>query len=190
MIHTPARVLAGLIMLGLSLAAPLSAEDTATNPVCKPGILRDDGSFDLARIGPLIAGAWTEQAYGVSVATGVQTSSLVIVHDALRGRIYVQADGTQIPLTMVRGDRRLPSWDYQKNKPIPNEELVLEKLVGGFNDFLKKENCDWGHAPQFSWEFRTPRGTSAGYLTFISPSAGIGMKWNSAMGTREQVLKR
>jgi hypothetical protein len=180
----------GLATLALGCSQPATAQNAGENKVCGPGILRADGSFDLARIGPLIAGSWTEKAYGLSVAKGLQSSVFVIVHDATRGRIYVQADGTQIPLKIVRGERRESGWDFPKNRPIKPEELVLDRLVGGFRSFLEKENCDWAAAPQFSWEHNTPRGKSAGYLTFISPNAGIGVKWNDAMGSREQLLTR
>ncbi len=200
MAHAPGRLQAGLVMVWLALAGAATAQtataqtataQTATaNPVCGPGILRANGSFDLARIGPLIAGAWTEQAYGLTVATGVQSTSLVIVHDSMRGRIYVQADGAQLELTMVRGERHPMGWDPLNDRPIHPDERLLDPRVGASEDFLERENCEWDAAPQFSWEFRTPRGTSAGYLTFISPNAAIGVKWNSAMGSREQLLTR
>lgn len=190
MTRTTTRSLATLFVALTITATPVTAQSPAANPVCGPGILRENGTFDLARVGPQIAGDWTEQAYGVRVATGIQTTSLSIVHDALRGRIYMQGDGVQIPLTMVRGARRDSGWDFVNNRPIPGSELFAGRSAGGFSNLLAENDCEWDNAPQFSWEYRTPRGTSQGFITFLSPRTAVGVKWNSAMGARDQLMTR
>lgn len=191
MAYAPVHFLVGLLVAWLALSGAAFAQTAKANPVCAPGILRADKSFDLAKIGPLIAGSWTEQAYGVKVATGIQSTSVSIVHDAITGRIYVQGDGVQLPLTIVRGRRYNMGWDYSHEYlPIHPDQRLLDPRTGADDEIMEQENCEWRNAPQFSWVFRTPRGTSEGFFSFISPNVAIGVKWNSAMGAREVILRR
>lgn len=193
MFYSRAQALVRASLIWLMLTGAALAQSTDANPVCGQGIVSEDGRFDLARIGPLIAGNWSEQAYGVRVAAGVQSTSVSIIHDAMRGRIYIQGDGVQLPLTIRHGTgkRYKMGWDYSHEfLPIHPDQRLLDPRTGADDEILAQENCEWINAPQFTWQFASPRGNSEGFYSFLSPNVAVGSKWNSAMGAREVILRR
>lgn len=156
------------------------------NFVCDP---REEGGrrFDPAALAPFITGEWREEAAGMMPGMGVQRGTIVITYDELRGRFYYGDGQGRVELRPNFGAVRPLRWDPTREAEIPREHRLTDLSV---EETLLVWGCDLTTAPQFTWEVTQGGQSAGGVISFASEGFALGVKWNSAMGAREQMLTR
>lgn len=179
---------AALFATGLAIPAHVRAQDASepANPVCASEVHRG-GRFELRQVGPLIEGRWNERAIGMGFTSGVQTSQVDIMYDRNRDRLYLSSGGVQVELVPVRGEAKPLRWDYRKSEKLDPEHRIM---VPEPFEWAIVFDCDLAFAPQFTWQMGAGANRSDGIVSFFSSGEAMGVKWNSARGTREQHLSR
>lgn len=177
--------LARTAALLIATATPALANEPP-NPVCRADIHRA-GNVDLRKIGPSIAGRWTESAIGASVAIGVQKSTFEIIYDQNRNRLYLGANDIRTELVPVRGGNKPLRYDFVRGKAMDPQ---FHMMVPEPSEWALVLDCQIASAPQFEWQFGSGARRSDGIISFFSANEAMGTKRNSARGVREQLISR
>jgi hypothetical protein len=79
-------------------------------------------------------------------------------------------------------------WDYVTSSLLPPELYATQLSTP---DILLVADCaSFAFAPQFTWTYKENGRRSDGVISFLGPNTALGMKWNNAMGSREQTILR
>lgn len=172
-------------MVHLAASLPAAAQVEA-GEICEGNRTGSVAVDNMKTIGPMIAGTFDETAPGRGFTTGTQKSAVVIDYDDTRNRLYIQGGqgGPRVELRRVRGALKPLRWDFIKGNPLTDGILAASP-----EEFAYMAGCEFAVPVQLEWTMGGGR-SAGGILTFINADSAIGVKWNSANGTREQVLLR
>jgi hypothetical protein len=180
-------IMASLIATGLQATASFAQTAPEPNPVCSSDVVKRQ-RFDLHIIGPLIEGVWTESALGMMPQMGLQTGPITFTYDRSANRLYMGESPNMVELRPNYGDVKPLRWDYLKARPLAPEDFATQLSL---DDILLVAECESVvYAPQFTWVHTSGKYRSDGIISFLGPVTAMGVKWNNAMGAREQTILR